>query len=123
MVYLDKGPALAENLIAALVGSSIASMKYTHRGKHIVAQAWLSGFFLSYFTARDVSTLITLAVGVKLSYGASFFLTAYLTVHWYGWKVFIIVMLWGWGHNLDTEIKTMETNYYIKKIRDEITER
>lgn len=77
MVYTEKGPIVAENLIAALVGSSIASMKYAQRGRHIVAQAWLSGFFLSYFTARDVSTLITLAVGVKISYGASFFLTAY----------------------------------------------
>lgn len=34
-----------------------------------------------------------------------FTLALYLSVHWYDWKLFIILILFGWGMNLENKVR------------------
>lgn len=67
-----------ENIIAALAGGVVSAMRHTKRGWFKVFEVFLTGFFLSYFIASDLVRFMENQFSLIVSYGAMYFVIAYL---------------------------------------------
>ena len=69
---------MSENIIAAFVGGIVSAMRHTKRGWFKCFEVFITGFFLSYFIASDVVVFMENHFSVVVSYGAMYFVVAYL---------------------------------------------
>lgn len=67
-----------EVIAAALVGSILAAMRHTHRGKSKACRVMLTGFALAIFTVDDIVNVIQHLMSFEVSKGGILFLISFV---------------------------------------------
>lgn len=67
---------MQDQIVAALAGSVIAALRVVRKGWIKVLQAFISGFFLSFYVSPDVVEALNANFGIMISYSAVYFIFA-----------------------------------------------
>jgi hypothetical protein len=67
-----------ELIAAALVGSILAAMRHTHKGKTKTCRVMLTGFALALFTVDDVVNIIQHSMNFQVGKGGILFLISFV---------------------------------------------